>query len=304
MLNRMISRMVILFPVITASIFIVGAFAIKLSYSNFDMDVRDISRSDLESNSNEPENYILKGIVPNQDACCGHVDKTPPVVTLVSPANNSYIIPPGGVNINLTITDDNPMEDFLAEQVLFHWSGEQSNKTLSAPYDVLSPTDKGSHVLYVYTLDAAGNWGSVVCYFTVGFPPPFIKLISPTNTSVILLNTTIDLEIADIYSGVNQSLFHWNDATNVTFTAPYDIFLPNEIGTYRLYVYAQNGDGNWSKSMFVFGATDDASSVVIATTTTEPTSTTLGRRTSGFLFIPMVFVFLGSILFIKWKKRR
>ncbi|MHA2173565.1 MAG: hypothetical protein ACXABI_01935 [Candidatus Hodarchaeales archaeon] len=294
------SRMLLLAPVVTIFLFIIGTFAIGLTNSDF---IKNSTNSvDIEQEK-VPNGFILLGIRTVDGSCCGHIDITPPIVTLTYLQNNT-ILYPGGEVITLIISDDNPNNDFLAEQVLYHWDNATSNTTLSAPYDVTLPTENGTHILYVYTLDAADNWGSFIYVLTVGLPPPAILLVFPTNNSVLLSGSTLDFTITDEYSGVSQVLFHWDDAaSNTTLSDPYDVILPVERGFHNLYLYAQNGEGNWSSVVFQFYTTTDSSSVSIAETTDPNQTTTPRRRTPGFLFLYSILS-LGLTILLITKKRR
>lgn len=285
--------------------YIGGIFVTAITTPSFQTKYAPNSNLDNdEMNQAVPQNYSKRGIMDiDQDACCGHTDVTPPKITVASPPgwnrvyNNSVNI--GGTTITLSITDDNPMDDFLPAVVNYHW-GEQSDTTLDSPYEVILPNNKGPHVLNVSAGDSSGNWDSVIFQFIVGIPPPAITLTSPRNDTVILNDTIIDLNVEDELSGVNQVLYHWdNDQSNTTLVSPYEVVLPIDNGPCILSVYAENSAGNWTSTIFNFTATDDPGSTTPSSTYTGPP-----RRASGFPVLPVILVLIGSVPIITWKRRK
>ncbi|MFW9854593.1 MAG: hypothetical protein ACFFFG_06015 [Candidatus Thorarchaeota archaeon] len=243
-----------------------------------------------------PENHTKLEIDHIMDECCGHTDSTPPVIALNSSwgwnrfHNNSVNL--GGTTIDLLLTDDNPIDDNLPTMVLYRWDG-QTNSSLSFPYNVVLPTEKGLHSLTVYAKDGSENWVSAVFCFVVGIPPPSIMLKSLTNETTILNGTSIDLDVEDGIHDINQVLYSWDtNQGNLTLTYPYSVYSPIDNGTCKLSVYAENEVGNWTSAAFVFTITTDPSAVRTTTTTS------LGRRTEGYLLLPTSLI-LGGLVIIK-----
>jgi hypothetical protein len=81
--------------------------------------------------------------------------------------------------------------------------------------------------------------------------PPFITLNSPGNRTLNLGSDPIDV----IPVGSNGTLYwSWDEETNLTGAAPYDIRLPNTEGLHTLDVYCKDGYGynNWDHVRYVF----------------------------------------------------
>ncbi|MFW9780280.1 MAG: hypothetical protein ACFFE8_15675 [Candidatus Heimdallarchaeota archaeon] len=248
-----------------------------------------------------PENHTRLEIDHIMDECCGHTDSTPPVIALNASwgwnrfYNNS--INTGGTTIDLLLTDDNPIDDNLPTKVLYQWDS-QSNSSLSFPYNVILPTEKGLHLLSVYAKDGSENWASAVFCFVVGIPPPSIMLKSLTNETTILNDTSIELHVEDGIHGINQVLYSWDtNQGNSTLSYPYSVNSPIDNGTCKLSVYAENEVGNWTSAVFVFTITTDPSAVHTTTTTS------LGRRTDGYLLLPASLI-LGGLAIIKTRFTR
>jgi len=195
------------------------------------------------------------------DNCCGHTDTSPPTVVLLFPPENSINL--AGTNITIKIVDDNFMEKM--NQILYSWD---MNPNISVTvqeldsegiYNFILPTGDGFHFLYLYAEDYSGNWLSKTFRFKTGIPPPKITLNYPTNNSVVLGGSTIDLSITDSNANITQVLY------------------------------------NWISVLFRFTATQDTSAVSIAPTDTTTTSNLPPRRTSGFLFLSLIGAFIAVI---------
>lgn len=310
---------------ITFSAFIGGIFATKITVTFFQPNDAIISNFDNnEMNDAVDTNYSRREI--NQLECCGHSDVTPPEIELNSPANNSHIL--GGATINLLINDDNFM--FKMGNIFYNWGvNDHYNKSpiilepeVIGDYDFVLPTDYKDYVvaslgepciiMNVYARDFSGHWASAKFRFTVPPPPPFITLNFPTNNSVMLGNITIDVNITDKFSDITQVLYRWDiDQSNTTFDPPYDVLLPEVVGAYFLYVYAENDVGEWASALFKLSVTDDPSAVTMPPlpTTTIPTTTTTSTTTtpvtSGFEWAVILLGFsILSIVIVLFRKKK
>ncbi len=184
------------------------------------------------------------------------IDDTPPSITLLSPAEGSYVT--DGDTIDTDVHDDNTLQ-----QVLYGWDGLATN-SLSAPYDItVSGLSDGSHTLNISARDAAGNWAIATYTFVVDNTPPSIALLSPSDSSVIQSGTIIDLDVTDAIS-LSQVLYHWDSDTNSTLPSPYDVSTAglNE-GPHQLYVFAEDGAGNWASSTYSFTIDDTAPTITL-----------------------------------------
>ncbi|UCG03820.1 MAG: hypothetical protein JSW11_07500 [Candidatus Heimdallarchaeota archaeon] len=302
-MSRKFVRTILLLIIVSISAFVGGSFLFNMtSISGFSSEMTKNEKIVLPHNVTE---VGFRDI--NQDACCGHTDVTPPKITLNSTRawNHFYnhSVNLGGTTIDLSITDDNPMDDFLPTIVRYHWDNEVDTE-LDFPYNVILPDEKGLHILYVFARDSERNEDSVNFHITVGIPPPFIKANSPRNNSVMLGGTNIDLIIIDEESGINQALYRWDDdQSNSTLSSPYDVVLPDEIGEHVLYINVENGAGNWTSAKFHYTVTSDPSAVSEPPAPSE-TSYVQPRRSSGFLVLPVILALFSSLTLISWRKRR
>ncbi len=178
-MNRKISRITLLIPIITISIFIGGAVIMKttsslfhsINDSNFDSEETDVT-SDYRVNE-------IEGIQACE--CLGNVyaDTIPPEINLRSPPNNSLVL----VNITfyIEISDDFPAMGggvpFVPEYVLYNWNDATSNTTAynantdEPPADdepvkieLTLPNDEegATHILRIYAVDYEANWASLI----------------------------------------------------------------------------------------------------------------------------------------------
>lgn len=156
-----------------------------------------------------------------------------------------------------------------------------------------------------------------VTYSDTDAPP--IRLISPTNNSIMLGGTTIELHIKDNYPlgdkpfGPKQVLYHWDtEQSNTSLSHPeaeddfiYNVTLLNDEGAHVLYVYAVDYEGNWASSIFVFTVTSNPSSVTQPPPeTTFSTEPQVSRRSPGFLLPLVISALIGSVTLITWRKRK
>ncbi|MFX0209040.1 MAG: hypothetical protein ACFFDT_23855 [Candidatus Hodarchaeota archaeon] len=304
-MNRKLSRTILIITMIVLVSYIGGIFVKAITTPSFQTNFTLNSNLDIDEMNQANSQDQSKGGIMNigqDEGCCGHVDVTPPKVSIASPPgwnsayNNSVNL--GGTVIPLSITDDNPMDDYLPTFVDYHWDA-QSDEPLTSPYEVILPNSNGSHVLYLSVGDSSGNLDSVKFQFTVGIPPPAIVLTSPRNNTVILNDTIIDLKVEDELNGINQALYYWNEAqSNTTLESPYDVVLPIDNGSCILNVFAENGAGNWTSAVFNFTVTTDPSKVTPSSTDTGPP-----RRAPGFLALPVVLILFSFVPIITWKRR-
>ncbi|MHA2173560.1 MAG: hypothetical protein ACXABI_01910 [Candidatus Hodarchaeales archaeon] len=158
--------------------------------------------------------------------------------------------------------------------------------------------------------------------------PPVIEITSPPNNSLILINTTIYVEISDDFPAMEGGpsfvpefvYYSWNDATSneTAYSALEDeppaedepvrveLTLPNtdEGATHVLTVYAVDYEGNWTILKYVYTTPGTGEESSVTWTTTIRTTTTEKRRTDGFLLIPMLFILFGLVNILTWRRRK
>jgi hypothetical protein len=166
--------------------YIGGIFATAIIAPSFQINYVTSSKSD---NNNEaiPQNSSRLEILEIKDCeCMGktYSDDDPPKIKGKYPPNGSVLL--GGTTIEIEVTDNYPLNDFLPDQVLYNWDKGQSNTTIDEPpFEVVIPTEEGPHELYVYAGDNSGNWRSAIFYFNTTSDPDsvYIPSVSSTTTS-------------------------------------------------------------------------------------------------------------------------
>ena len=183
-------------------------------------------------------------------------DDTAPVITLLSPANNTE--QPGGTTVDLDVGDTN-----LAT-VYYRWDSD-SWAVLPSPYNTQIPSSQGTHILYVNATDEAGNPVFEKYVWTVPTPslPPDVDLISPSNGSVRQSGTLIDLNITDVNDDLSTVYYHWDTDGWAVLSSPYDTSLPAGDGVHTLYINATDAAGNFTFTYFTFITDDTAPTITL-----------------------------------------
>ncbi len=154
-----------------------GAFIMQVTSSSIQLTPKPTTQNEGDF---LPNNYLVKGSDSIEQVCCGHEDSTEPQIILVSPGNTSILL--AGYGIEFVVTDDNPMEDFLPEEVLFNWDGA-SNTTLESPLNVSMPSTDGPHILNMYSVDALENWAYKKYLFTTTSDPNAVQILEGDATT-------------------------------------------------------------------------------------------------------------------------
>ena len=128
------------------------------------------------------------------------LDSTPPVVTLVSPLNNSWVRP--SVPILFSATDAH------LSGVNLSIDGGPRNVSLSPHLVLTDAWPDGPHNVSVDASDGAGNTAHSVFAFTFDGTPPQLLNFTPPGNAVARPNTTVDLEFSEPMdrASVEQSL--------------------------------------------------------------------------------------------------
>jgi hypothetical protein len=200
------------------------------------------------------------------------VDTTPPMVSILSPENKTYV----AASVPLTFTVNEPTS----------WIGysldDEANVTISGNTVLIGLTD-GSHSVIVYANDTAGNTGaSSEVSFTVAVPPA-ISILSPENRSYAMNDLPLTFAVNEPADWISYSL---NNQANVTITGNTTLNGLAE-GPHGVVVYANDTAGNMGSSMVYFSVdttppmvsvlfpenkTYVAASVPLTFTVSEPTS--------------------------------
>ncbi|MCG2826563.1 MAG: right-handed parallel beta-helix repeat-containing protein [Thermoplasmatales archaeon] len=170
-------------------------------------------------------------------------DTEKPVISLISPENNSVIKP--GTVIHFDITDVNLWNaSYSIDGGVF--------QPFSSDYNLSTMGWKGGiYNVTVYAKDWGMNEISKTFRFTVDSILPNISLISPENNSIIKSGEIIDFEINDIH--LNTTTYTIDDTSSQSFSSLYSINTEGwGDGTYNITVYANDFAGNEISKTFVF----------------------------------------------------
>jgi hypothetical protein len=174
-------------------------------------------------------------------------DDEPPIIQLNGFGNNSILS--SKYVYSLQISE----QVSLLDEVLYNWDNAE-NQTLKAPYQFSPPIGDGTHTLFVYGSDSAGNWNSQILIFEVDDTPPIVLLQSPFDGAVGQSKALISLEVTDL--NLDTVYYNWDGNPNQTLNVPFQTSFPAGDGPHTLYVYAVDTVGNWVSSIYSF-TTDD-----------------------------------------------
>ncbi len=126
-------------------------------------------------------------------------DTSPPEVDLISPENNSFIVP--GEMLEFSVKDE------ALNAVLFCVDNDSWNP-FNPPYRINTEGwDEGEHVVRIRASDSSNNNITSIYLFKIDLTPPSISLLSPPNNSAMESGTQIVLNISDRnLLGANYSL--------------------------------------------------------------------------------------------------
>ncbi len=180
------------------------------------------------------------------------LDSTPPVITLNSPANNSFIAV--GTTIDLTVSD--------VHLSSVNWDNGSGPNPLSAPWDI-STAGWGSATFNITVLanDTGGLSTTRVFTFTIDATAPTITLNSPLNNSVFEPGQTLDFDVSDS----NLAGATWDNGSGANaFSSPYDISTSGWAdGSYNVTIRANDTSGNVAVRLFHFEVDFTAPSIVV-----------------------------------------
>ena len=165
-------------------------------------------------------------------------DITPPLITIVSPANGSSS---ENATHLLQVTANEPINTW--------WYSLNNGPNVTFIPTITITGILGQNVLTVFANDTTGNVGSSTNMFAVlpDTTPPSVTIFSPTNTTYN--TTTINLNV-----GANEQISTWwyrlNNGPNVTFQPNTTITAQNSVNS--LVVYAQDLAGNVGSATRVF----------------------------------------------------
>ncbi|UCF07960.1 MAG: Ig-like domain-containing protein, partial [Thermoplasmata archaeon] len=170
------------------------------------------------------------------------IDSLKPEISLVSPLNNSVVLP--GTVLNFAITDVN------LEEVQYTVNDE-APVTLDAPHNITASWEDGVYNITVYARDVAGNMNIQLFVITVDSTAPVIALNAPENGSHIPQGTPIDLDISDANPVTVQ--YSVNGGPLKSLSSPFDINTTGWAdGDYLVFVSASDPPGNAAEATYFF----------------------------------------------------
>jgi parallel beta-helix repeat protein len=172
-----------------------------------------------------------------------YFDITKPYITLISPANQSFI--PNGTIIDLYIFDLN------LRNTSYSLDGGNYIE-FTDPYNITtSGWGEGMHTLVVYADDTRNNINTSTFIFTIDSEPPVILTVTPVNNSVILPGVILDFYVDD--DNLNTVRYRKIGETFQTLSDPYDINTAGwEDGIYMIIIQADDKTGNEETVWFRF----------------------------------------------------
>ncbi len=187
-LNRKISRITLLIPMITVLLLIGVAATMNITSPSFQSSSPNFKREELDNEI--PAGYRIYEILGTEACdCLGNTysDELPPDYDVRSPPNNSLVLL--DTIIDVEFIDNFPAAmvggvNFVPEYIYYHWNNDTSNTTAynagvdDAPEDddpvkveISLPNDDAgvTHILYFYAVDYEDNWTSfILIYSTAG----------------------------------------------------------------------------------------------------------------------------------------
>lgn len=190
------------------------------------------------------------------------IDSTPPVVTLASPADNTFVT---GV-LNLSFTASDLISPSVSCDVTVGGEVKQSmtlNQSQSTSAEV--NTTDGSYAWNVGCADLAGNRGqSSTRTINVDNAPPTIAFTAAPSLVIRGSSVTAVATITDFsgintvrahvaINGTNQSMSSSSSGSDYTFSLP--ILSSTTLGTYSLAVTAEDGVGHVASTNHLYNVT-------------------------------------------------
>ncbi|MFC1685886.1 hypothetical protein ACFLZZ_02575 [Nanoarchaeota archaeon] len=180
-------------------------------------------------------------------------DVTEPYVAFISPQNTSYATTELLINIS---------SDGLNT---WYFNGS-ANLTYTA--ETYQNFTDGSHTIFAYSNDSAGNLNTTSVTFFVDAVAPILTVYSPLNqtynNATVLINFT-----ADSYTG----LWYFNETANVTYTG--EVYETVSEGSHTYIFYANDSAANLNSTSVTFSIDTNAPTVTVH----SPLNQSYGNRT-------------------------
>jgi len=177
-----------------------------------------------------------------------NADLIPPIITIVSPLNQTYASTT--LDFNVSLNEDGSWCGYKLDGGK-SWITMTKLTTTYFNYTKTGLTE-ASHSIYFSCNDTAGNLNSSsgTVYFTIDTTPPDLTINSPTNTTYAN-GTNIVINITN--SSDAQAVWWYNGTANLTYTGviPYNFTNGNNI----IYAFANDSIGNLNITNVSFDVT-------------------------------------------------
>ncbi len=176
------------------------------------------------------------------------VDKTPPAITLISPASRIYT----SKTISLKVYAD--------EQISAWWYSLNNGVNTSFTPNTTITASEGANHLIVYASDTSGNVNKTEVYFTVDTTPPEITIISPENKTYGRNSVEINVSATDI-NGIDSVIAEvMTTPVNITLTQNGSYYTGSvsnlSDGQHYMRIYASDTSGNINSTQLVYFSID------------------------------------------------
>jgi parallel beta-helix repeat protein len=170
-------------------------------------------------------------------------DSTKPIIEIISPLNNSYILP--GTILDFSVSDLNLHE-------VNYSINDGSILSFYDPYNISTiGWADGIYKIQINTLDLAGNFKSSYFIITIDSKMPNISLNSPLNNSFIIRGFTLDFTIKEI--NIKYTNYSVNGGPFLPFSDPFNISTSGWFdGEYLIWIEVLDLAGNFNSTFFSF----------------------------------------------------
>jgi subtilisin family serine protease len=176
-----------------------------------------------------------------------------PVISLVSPTNNSLIAP--GQTLDLLITDDGT---FSAE---YSVDGGASNP-FGSPWDITTASwTDGGHALRVSATDDDDLTATASFTFTADAVAPQLAILSPTDGSQVPIGSTLVISASDAH--LAQVVYSLDGGSDHAIAPPYQVDMSSWLlGTHTVSATATDAVGHQTNATTTFEIVD--STIVVS----------------------------------------
>ncbi len=217
-----------------------------------------------------------------------YVDLTPPSITILSPANDSWLNMPQ-ITVVWTVTDE-----YGVESIKVYVNGHLNTSLTGDATNVTLTLKDGLFIINISVYDYAGNSATDTIYIHIDTVPPTVEITSPANGSTYSVgeDITITWNASDNYMLKSVKLYINGELKYETTGSGSYMFKPEEPGDYVISVVTMDYAGN-----------TDASVVTIVVTTTTTTAAGVQNWVYATIGLGVAAVIITTILVLLRKKK-